>query len=119
MKRDLPVGLKIGPIQYAVVLEKKLTSSHDGEEVPLFGMVNFKHSRISIDRDLSPQMRWQCLWHEIIHVLYEQLGLDNSEGQVDGLAYKMLELLLDNGPALFPTLETQFEELPRAPFEGD
>ncbi len=105
----LPNRVKVGPIEYQVILGSGLKAQlAEGEEVPVFGMVNFKNSEIAIDEELSPMMQWQCFWHELVHIIFEQLGLDEgeSEGQIDALAYKLLEILIDNRFLQFPAPET-------------
>ncbi len=96
----LPSKVKIGPVIFEVVLATEPTApgKEEGERVPVYGMVNFKKAEITIDEDLSPAIQWQCFWHEVLHVVLEQAGLENDcEGEIDALAYKLLEILLDNG----------------------
>lgn len=100
---SLPGRVKIGPIDYEIILESKPVGE-DG--VPVFGKVSFAQCQITIDSDLVPLMQWQCLWHEVLHVVNDQLGLPQDEGATDGIAYKLLEILIDNGFLQFPALET-------------
>jgi len=44
----------------------------------------------------------QCLYHEIIHAMFETIGIATrdggpDEGDVDALAYILLSFLMDNG----------------------
>jgi len=81
-----------------MVSSPTVPGKEEGEEVPVYGSVNFKKSEIDIDDELNPMMQWQCFWHEVFHVIFEQLGLSNDdEGGTDALAYKLLEILVDNG----------------------
>lgn len=96
----LPSKIKIGPVVYQVVLASEPTApgKEEGETVPVYGMVNFKKAEITIDEDLTSAMQWQCFWHEVLHVMFEQAGLQNDcEGEIDAMAYKLLEILIDNG----------------------
>ncbi len=102
----LPGKIKIGPVIYQVVLasEPAAPGKEEGETVPVYGMVNFKKAEITVDIDLEPAMQWQCFWHEILHVVMEQLGLCNDvEGEIDAMAYKLLEILIDNGWLTYTT----------------
>ncbi len=102
----LPEKVKIGPVVYEIILTSNPTAQGpEGEELPVFGKVVFKECQITIDDTLKPVMQWQCFWHEIFHVIAEQLGLCNDdEGATDAMAYKVLEVLLDNG--FIPAMET-------------
>lgn len=95
----LPGKVKVGPIIYEVVLTSKPTTKNEnGEEIPVFGMVDFKNCRITIDDELHPAMQWQCFFHELMHILFATLGLeDPGEGQDDALAYTLMDFMLDNG----------------------
>lgn len=100
----LPDKVHIGPIEYKVTLAHEV-KSEGGED--LFGKVSFRYTEITIVEKLALPMRWQCLFHEITHVFFEQIGMENApEGQVDALAYKLLEFLIDNGGIKFPAQET-------------
>lgn len=103
----IPGQVKVGPVTYRVIVKADPKGKQGDEEVSVFGLVDFKKSEILINEELNPMMQWQCLWHEIVHVIFEQLGLDNDcEGQVDALAYKLLEIVIDNGFVKFPAPET-------------
>ena len=103
----LPSNVKVGPITYAIrVQDNLMAKDDDGEDILLFGKVCFATCEITIDSNLAPAMQWQTLWHEIVHIVYDQLGLNKDEGEADGIAYKLLEVLMDNGFLQFPTLET-------------
>lgn len=112
---ELPRAIRIGPAVYRVDIEKSpKANDNDGNEISVFGKVSYKNCVITIDSELAPIMQWQCLWHEIMHVFYDQLGIDNEdERMLDALSYKILETLIDN-PPLFPAQESP---RPYSPFD--
>ncbi len=94
----LPQKIRVGPLAYKVLLTTDPSAEVNGHQVPVFGMVNFKSLVISVDEDLHPAVQWQCLMHELIHIFFEQAGLeDPGEGPDDALAYALFAFLLDNG----------------------
>ena len=109
----LPGKVKIGPVEYRIEMATDPKGEIDGQEVPVYGMVNFRKTLITIADDLPLALTWQCFIHEILHILFEHMGLEEpSEGQIDNMAYLLLEFLLDNGflerPYEFPALESAF-----------
>lgn len=107
----LPDKIKIGPIEYRIVMATDPKGEVEGEAVPVYGMVNFRKAEITIADDLQPSLQWHCFFHEVIHIFFEHMGLEEpAEGQIDNLAYTLLEFMLDNGflekPYEFPALES-------------
>ncbi len=100
---DLPEQVKIGPITFCVEQVHCPTAKDpEGNEIPVYGLINFKKALITIDEELAPAVKWQCFYHEVIHAMYETIGLGNGEdgpgeSEVDALAYLMLSFLMDNG----------------------
>ena len=86
----IPSKILVGPVEYNVIMKACLTApGPEGEEVNVDGMVNFKRSEITIDDELTVVMQWQCFWHEVFHIVFEQLGMWNDdEGSTDGLAIR-------------------------------
>lgn len=96
----LPSRIKVGPFTYQVILETdpSVPGSAEGTRVPVYGMVNFRRTQITIADDLASPVAWQCLLHELIHILFEHMGLEEpGEGMVDSMAYLLLGFMLDNG----------------------
>lgn len=108
----LPEKIRVGPITYRITLASNPTAPIEGEEVPLYGMVNFRKAEITIADDLQPSLAWQCLLHEAVHIFFEHMGLEEpAEGQIDQMAYMLLGFLLDNGFLVeidIPALESMF-----------
>jgi len=87
--------IKIGPITYSIVAVSGLRSD-DGKS--LYGEVKYGLCEVRIEADNSPQQDRQTLWHEIVHIILEQLGRSklNEENLVDSLAYALMQVVQDN-----------------------
>ena len=109
----IPKSIKVGPITYQIVMERKPVAAQEDGSVPVFGMVNFKEAKITLDEELHPAMQWQCLFHELMHIFFVTLGLeDPGEGQDDALAYMLMDFLIDNGFLVNgPLISKQFPAL--------
>lgn len=87
--------VKIGPIKYKIVLVPDL---HGGGK-KLFGEVHHGSCEVRLEANNAPPTRRQTLWHEILHVVFEQLGsreIDDDEGLVDSMAYVLMQVVQDN-----------------------
>lgn len=90
--------IKIGPITYNIVAVPGL-HSNDGKS--LYGEVKYGLCEVRIEADNSPQQDRQTLWHEIVHIILEQLGRGDGgdvgkEGLVDSMAYALMQVVQDN-----------------------
>jgi hypothetical protein len=90
------VTVKIGPMVYEVVEEKGLTT-FDGDK-KLSGHIIYDSRQIRIEAQLSEQSKRQILWHEILHGILTQAGieLEDVEKSVDVLAFGIMGVLQDN-----------------------
>jgi Zn-dependent peptidase ImmA (M78 family) len=88
-------SIKIGALNYEVNVVERLLGDNDKK---LDGQITYAMPKIELDGNLSPVMRRQVLWHEIIHGILTQAGRqdDVSEGAVDALAYGIFGVVKDN-----------------------
>lgn len=101
----MPDKVRVGAIDYAVTQVAGLTDDPpaDGSDPPaLLGKVSFTHMTIKVDADMPPRMKAAVLWHETVHALLYQHGIDlgcDEERIVTALGYALTQLVRDN-PAL-------------------
>ena len=63
----------------------------------LNGMIRHSRSRITIDGELSRQVKQQVLWHEVLHAILMQTGFDDQdERMLDCLSHGIMGVLLHN-----------------------
>jgi len=88
-------SIKISPITYEVKVVERLIGDSNKK---LDGQITYSTPTIELDRNLSPVMQRQVLWHEIVHGILTQAGRQDevSEGVVDALAYGILGVVEDN-----------------------
>lgn len=91
----------IGTVTYAV---QEVTDLHivgeNGEKKLLNGHIIYGESVIKVDRYHSPDMKVVVTWHEVLHGLLDQAGVeDHPEDVVRALGYGLVRLIRDN-PAL-------------------
>ena len=97
-KVQLPVGIMVGGRIFRVVFKRNL-KSEDG--VPLYGQTDPTRSVININSDLlyEPQMAWEVLFHEIVHVVSHvwklelNTGTKEAEHTVGALASALFQIL--------------------------
>ena len=102
--------MRIGPIDYAVVADPKLSSQGKaGEFRPDTGV-------IVTAEDLTPADLFGTVWHEVVHGVLYHLGLGVDalpDTTVDGLAWGIVQVLRDNpdmrGNGLWPEEMTHGE----------
>ena len=88
--------IKIGPIKYKRVIVPNLRNNHDAK---LFGQVSWTTCEIRIKPEQHPQQQRQSEWHEIVHIILEQLGCNddiNNEAFVTALAHALMQVVQDN-----------------------
>lgn len=83
-----PTKLKIGAhgftINY-VKVPKGITAENSG-------LNDGNTNTITVDTDLSPTMKYETLWHEIMHTINGEL----PEKEIEFLAQAITQVLLDN-----------------------
>lgn len=88
--------VKVGPINYEIVQVPDLRADDDTN---LFGQISFCSCEIRLRPDQHPQQRRQTVWHEIVHVVLEQLGCNddiNNEAFTTALAHALMQVVVDN-----------------------
>lgn len=86
--------VKIGPISYEVIHAHDL---HSNDRVKLDGWIRYNTSEILIEGDLGAQRSLQVLWHEVVHGLFEDAGIDQPDEQVvTAVGNRLIELIRNN-----------------------
>lgn len=88
---DLTV--RIGVLDYQIRLVDQLRSDDDRK---LLGEIDYAAGTIRLDSAMRPAFRAVVLWHEIVHGIVEQTGLEQSEGLANAIAHGVLQVLRDN-----------------------
>lgn len=100
----IPESVRIGGIEYKVVLENRL---NDGEKM-LAGQIRYMSGEIAVDKILGHDQRCLTLWHEIMHGIEDQMQLklgDAQEQIIDAFARGVYQVLQDNGARFFDISE--------------
>jgi hypothetical protein len=97
------VNIKIGGTTYPVIDRDDLHDKHK----QLFGWIKFDTSEIILDTELGPQARYTVLWHEIIHGILTNAGIEDQEERiVMALGHGIVQVLRDNPVLLTLLAET-------------
>lgn len=90
---DVPKTIRIGTVDYIVTVVSGLM---DGD-VNLNGHIVYNQSEIRVEQDMTPLMKYIIIWHEVIHGILEQAGIDeHDENVVVALAYGIANVLRCN-----------------------
>jgi hypothetical protein len=85
--------VKIGPITYEIV---EIDELGDKDE-KWMGYAKHDQAIIELDKNLPPQSKHQILWHEILHGLIYQMGIeDHDERLIEALSFSVIQVLQDN-----------------------
>ncbi len=97
----LPEQVQIGPVSYAVKEVDDLhTTDEDGKKKWLHGHIVYADATIKVAGDQSEDMKITTIWHELLHGLMDQAGVDDHpEALIRMLGYGLVRLIRDN-PAL-------------------
>ena len=97
--------IKIGAIRYRIVTEKNLVDD-DGLK-RLDGHIRYSSSEIKLDSALGPQARRQVIWHEVLHGIMTQAGIEtHDEKNIEAISHGLMNVLEDN-PWLAQPIEEQ------------
>jgi hypothetical protein len=92
--RNHPETIKVGAIIYQIV---DVPGLHNETGEKYDGHILYSKEEIRLEADLASQTKRQTLWHEVIHAILIQAGHQkHDEGQVDALAYGIMNVLQDN-----------------------
>ena len=97
----IPESVRIAGVEYKVILTPNLMNG----AVAAYGHIDYENSVISLSDTfgVEHQKRCQILWHEILHGIRENNGMEieNEEAVVDMFAKGIYQVLQDNGARLF------------------
>ena len=97
----IPESVRIAGVEYKVVLVPNLMSG----ATAAYGHIDYENSVIELSDTFGTehQKRCQILWHEILHGIRENNGMEieNEEAVVDMFAKGIYPVLQDNGARLF------------------
>lgn len=97
----IPESIRIAGVEYEIKLVPNL---NNGTNLA-YGYIDYENSVISLSETngAEHQRRCQILWHEILHGIRENNGMEieNEEAVVDMFARGIYQVLQDNGARLF------------------
>lgn len=97
----IPESIRIAGVEYAVILVPHL---NNGTNLA-YGHIDFENSIIELSDTVGTEHQKRCkiLWHEILHGIRENSGMEieNEEAIVDMFAKGIYQVLQDNGARLF------------------
>lgn len=95
---NLPAQVQIGPISYTVKEVDDLhTTDADGKKKWLHGHIVYDDAKINVANDQCDDMKVATIWHEILHGMLDQAGIDDHpEALIRMLGYGLVRLLRDN-----------------------
>lgn len=91
----LPNRIRVNGIEYKVKVVKRLEDNDNS----LWGISLYKKNTIKIRKGLTNQKQQQTLMHELTHVMFHEMGLDeqaDDEKLVNQLGNAFYQLLADN-----------------------
>ncbi len=86
--------VRVGAFDYRVVEVERLQND---DRSPLLGKVDVRDLTIAIDAEADDQVKQTTLWHEMMHAILVQAGLDEHDEKVlEVLCYGIVGILRDN-----------------------
>lgn len=110
----IPDSIRIAGVEYKVVF---VGSLNNGVNLA-YGQIDYENSVIRLSSTVGTEHQKRCktLWHEILHGIVENSGMeiDNEEAVVDMFSKGIYQVLQDNGARLFDlsTDEPEKKECP-------
>lgn len=96
----LPEKVKVGGTEYRIELAEPRDEDNVGE-------ARFREALILVHPDLAEDVLRTTFWHELLHAMYYDAGLDTidqpTEEQVVDLLAQRLVALVDDNPGLLGT----------------
>ena len=97
----IPESIRIAGVEYKVSIEPNLMKG----ATAAYGHIDYKNSIIELSDTVGTEHQKRCLilWHEILHGIRENNGMEieNEEAVVDMFAKGIYQVLQDNGARLF------------------
>jgi len=89
--RQLPNKIVICGAPYDVEIVKNLRGEKNQK---IDGWIRMGMQKVMIDADLNPFMKWQVMFHEVVHGIVEICNLKHiGEQKVDTIAYGIMSVL--------------------------
>lgn len=103
----IPESIRIAGVEYKVIITPNLMSG----SVAAYGHIDYENSVIELSDTFGTehQKRCQILWHEILHGIRENNGMEieNEEAVVEMFSKGIYQVLQDNGARLFDIATTE------------
>lgn len=97
----IPESVRIAGVEYRVILTPNLMNGANAA----YGHIDYDSSVIELSDTFGTehQKRCQILWHEILHGIRENNGMEieNEEAVVDMFAKGIYQVMQDNGARFF------------------
>ena len=97
----IPESIRIAGAEYKIILVPNL---NNGTNLA-YGFIDYENTTISLSdtHGTEHQKRCKTLWHEILHGIRENNGMEieNEEAVVEMFAKGIYQVLQDNGARLF------------------
>lgn len=97
----IPESVRIAGVEYAV---RYVADLNNGQNLA-YGQIDYENSIIRLSSTIGTehQRRGQILWHEILHGIRENNGMEieNEEAVVEMFARGIYQVLQDNGARFF------------------
>ena len=97
----IPESVRIAGVEYKVVIVPNLMNNITAA----YGHIDYENSVIELSDTFGTehQKRCQILWHEILHGIRENNGMEikNEEAVIDMFAKGVYQVLQDNGTRFF------------------
>ena len=102
----LPKQIKIGPVGYKVIEKDDLHFvDGDGKKSGLHGHILWSEAEIRVAGDQSEQVKVVTVWHEVIHGILNNAGInDHPEQVVLALGFGIVQLIRDNPDLIRATI---------------
>lgn len=95
-QRDYPKEVAVGKLRYKVRFVRSL--DRFGFDFAARGVCSHSEQAIFILQGLKPQLRYETLMHELLHVAEAAYGMKLSHATIEKLEEPLARLLLDNQP---------------------
>lgn len=92
---NIPKKLKVGGTIYTVKQVKEIPESED-----YVGMAYYRDAVIAVDKTLENSVKESVFIHELVHALFNFVGLEQDEEIVTSLGHALYMVIADN-PEVF------------------
>lgn len=103
-----PRSVSDGQNVWRVRTVRHIPGASRAKNLEVFGQTNVGKMVMHLRADLDPQRMEQVFWHEVVHVLFSSMGVDNeNEGHVDALGAALQRFMRSNPQLLRSYLRGQ------------